>query len=408
LSIDEHGRVRWTTGSVALGAYPVTLQVRDPLGATATQAYSIQVLPDTTAPSVLLTVNPTTVPLGDLVAVQVQAVDNVGVTKLTLTVNGQPVALSPTGSYTLTAANLGTVNLVASATDASGNIGSDSDSVLVYDATDPDAPEVSLLTPTDGSDVTAPTEVIGRVVDTNLLDWTLTVEPYDFSAPPRIIGHGTDPVYDTVVGTFDPTLLENGSYRVRLTARDLGNHTNTAEHILHVSGALKLGNFRLSVTDFTVPVAGIPITIGRTYDSLRAHRDEGLGYGWQLDIKGATLRANVESPVVFGAGNYPPFAAGDRVTVNLADGSSQEYYFAPEPAGSLIGLSTQYKPVFKPVLPWNQNQLVVSQTEWLLKLGPNTFSAGTGEAYNPFDPVFGGGFELRTRAGMSDRKRLSF
>ncbi len=31
------------------------------------------------------------------------------------------------------------------------------------------------------------------------------------------------------------------------------------------------GNFSLRFTDITVPVAGIPITVTRTYDTLRAH-----------------------------------------------------------------------------------------------------------------------------------------
>jgi hypothetical protein len=32
-----------------------------------------------------------------------------------------------------------------------------------------------------------------------------------------------------------------------------------------VAGDLKLGNFRLSFTDLSIPVTGIPITLTRTY-----------------------------------------------------------------------------------------------------------------------------------------------
>ena len=42
----------------------------------------------------------------------------------------------------------------------------------------------------------------------------------------------------------------------------------TTSITVNVSGYLKLGNLDLSFTDLTVPVAGIPITITRTYNSL--------------------------------------------------------------------------------------------------------------------------------------------
>ena len=59
---------------------------------------------------------------------------------------------------------------------------------------------------------------------------------------------------------FDPTILANGPYVLRLTATDLAGSTESSEQIVNVSGNLKLGNFRLSFTDLVVPVAGIPIT----------------------------------------------------------------------------------------------------------------------------------------------------
>ena len=37
-------------------------------------------------------------------------------------------------------------------------------------------------------------------------------------------------------------------------------------------GENKPGRMRAAVKDFTVPLAGIPITIGRTYDSLERAR----------------------------------------------------------------------------------------------------------------------------------------
>jgi len=34
-----------------------------------------------------------------------------------------------------------------------------------------------------------------------------------------------------------------------------------------------------------VPVAGIPVTISRTYDTRRRHESLDLGYGWSVDYQ---------------------------------------------------------------------------------------------------------------------------
>jgi hypothetical protein len=44
-----------------------------------------------------------------------------------------------------------------------------------------------------------------------------------------------------VLGKFDPSLLENDSYRVRLSAFDRGGHISSIEDEINVAGELKLG-----------------------------------------------------------------------------------------------------------------------------------------------------------------------
>ena len=54
---------------------------------------------------------------------------------------------------------------------------------------------------------------------------------------------------------------------------------------------LKIGRFSLSFDDVTVPVAGIPIEIVRTYDS-RDRRTNDFGVGWSLDVRNVRVQKN--------------------------------------------------------------------------------------------------------------------
>src|SRR5205814_4284412 len=105
------------------------------------------------------------------------------------------------------------------------------------------------------------------------------------------IGSGIAPSVDAVLGRVDPTLLENGLYRLRLTAEDANGQISVDERVIRIDGLAKVGNFRLSFTDLSIPVTGIPITIVRTYDS-RVKTQEDFGIGWTLDVKRGFFQSN--------------------------------------------------------------------------------------------------------------------
>ena len=65
------------------------------------------------------------------------------------------------------------------------------------------------------------------------------------------------------------------------------------DRLVHVDGRLKLGNFTLAFTDLTIPVAGIPITITRTYDTSRAGDQGDFGYGWQVGFGSVDVKVDV-------------------------------------------------------------------------------------------------------------------
>ena len=157
--------------------------------------------------------------------------------------------------------------------------------------------------------------------DLNLsLTWTLTAVPQDGS-PEHQIASGTNTVLNGCLGTFDPTLLANGTYQLRLTATDEVGQTSEIDHSIQVNGNLKMGNVQMSFTDLSIPVAGIPITVTRTYDSLDAGNQDDFGYGWHLGLEAVQMKVDEyqDSPgtSLFQDDQGNDYAEGTKVYVTM-------------------------------------------------------------------------------------------
>ncbi len=175
------------------------------------------------------------------------------------------------------------LDVVATATDTSSNTAQATLQLSVIDTSDVDAPVVEITSPEYDQIITAPIDVVGTVADDNLLFYTVEIAPVVNGEFAEVF-RGTEPVIDGVLGQLDPTLLENDSYVLRLTAQDAGGNAVSTETLFNVSGAMKVGNFTLSFVDLNIPVQGIPIVIGRTYDTLHANTSGDFGYGWRLEL----------------------------------------------------------------------------------------------------------------------------
>ncbi len=163
-----------------------------------------------------------------------------------------------------------------------GQTGSALITVVAFDAADDTPPTVGIQTPGDGETVLGAVDVVGTASDANLLRYELALSP---AGEERftVIGEGSSSVSNGVLGTFDPTVLLNGFYRLRLTAFDAGGNGLIDEITVQVDGDQKVGNFTVSFTDLEIPLSGIPITVARTYDS-RDKRKGEFGVGWQLAL----------------------------------------------------------------------------------------------------------------------------
>lgn len=76
------------------------------------------------------------------------------------------------------------------------------------------------------------------------------------------------------------------SYCIRLNERE-----SSARALVRVGGQAKPGVVQLSLVDAVVPMAGIPLSVVRTYDFRDKGRGE-FGYGWRLSLLQGAVQHN--------------------------------------------------------------------------------------------------------------------
>ena len=413
MELDEFGRLRWIPTVADAGSHGVTITVTDGAGESVEQSFDVTVMADTVAPVVELrplsgyfrSGDDYLAELGSEVTFVVSATDDVGVTGLRLTVDGEAVAVDGNGLATVPFESVGAAVVSALAVDAAGNEGSAAVEFGVRDFSDETVP-VAILDDAISDDlITAPVDVLGTVTDDGDVEYVLEVAPVAGGEFVEI-GRGDTAVDGGALGVFDPSLLQNDTYVLRLTATDGGGNSSTDEVIVDVAGELKLGNFRLSFTDLEIPVSGIPITVTRTYDSLNASQRDDFGYGWRLEFRDMDLRTSVRERTAQEEllGVHSPFSDGERVYVTLPGGERTGFTFEPR-SHRLNGFlgdpnAFMYHPEF---VADDGSDLVlrVRDANLIRKAGTNEFvQNGSGVAYNPADVRFGGVYELVTQSGV--------
>lgn len=355
MAVDGSGRVTWSTTTADIGSHHVVLTVTNDQGLSASQTYDLLVGADTTAPLVSVVASEPKVNLGSDVTYTVTATDNVSVASLTLTVGGVAVPLDSHGRATVTMPKAGIQSIIATATDPAGNIGKASITVRVVDPSQTTGPKIILTAPADGTTITSPTAIVGSITSTALESYTVSYAPasqvdlndlIDSTAPFVTIASGTSPVSNATLATFDPTMLMNDRYVVRVLAQDTSGNVTAQALSVDVTGELKLGDFTRTYTDLTIPLAGIPITITRTYNTLNASTSGDFGYGWTLSTSDAQIHKTVPPNLTGTPFSNSTFKDGTRVYITNPDGKREGFTFTPYFQGFLF--LSGYHPAFTP------------------------------------------------------------
>jgi RHS repeat-associated protein len=204
------------------------------------------------------------------------------VTARTLLVNGAPVALDGAGMAVVPTTVPARFDAVCRAADAAGNQGEATGFFRALAAGDTTNPTAAITAPADGATVTGVTNVVGTANDANLARYELALARVgETNFVPFFTGRTA--VVAGVLGPLDPALFENGLYTLRLTVEDANGRTATAQITVRLQSEASVGLYRLSFLDLQVPLAGIPVTLTRVYDS-RIKTSEDFGFGWVLEV----------------------------------------------------------------------------------------------------------------------------
>ncbi len=424
ITIDaERGRIGWKTIATSdgtatpLGNRVITLSASDGR-ASVSYFFTLTVVADTVAPTVSigatdLAGNQLVAPrVGDEILLFLSLKDNVRVESRTLTFvsvtrggntvpRNEPLTLDSNHSTRLqiTSDLIGQLRFTGTATDPSGNVGTATPfELVVVDPNDIKAPIAQILGGPHFT-VSEPTPIRAKLQDESpLLNWKLELID-DETRRSSTLATGTGNVAGTAIAQLDTTLLRNGAYTLRLTAVDSGANEMIDTASVQIDGALKLGNFNVAFVDLTVPIAGVPITLTRRYDSLDAKVSGDFGYGWSLDIAKTKIEKQIDPNRLPDLSGYVPFRDGDRIFVTLPDGTKEGFTFFGKARTSFLGVVLDYVPFFIADVGIKSKLVVDSVT--LKKVGDDYLDYASGRLYNPADPTFGGSYELQLRNGSS-------
>lgn len=373
MTIDALGRMAWTPTLAQVGEHAVSVTVSDGYGGSANQGFNLTVEADTQTPRVWLSliqglINPANGDwagdLGSTVAFKVEASDNIGIASRSLRVGDQEIPLSSGGIGSLLVSEGGLFDVVATASDFSGNVSTAHRGIVFRDPNAESTVSITISSPTNMTEVLKPVDVVGSIAGTMpLTGYTvevaeLTNDAADMSvADPSLdyrtlaqvtLPAGTLALTDAVLARFDPTLLQNGGYLIRVTAYDVTGQGRQEGVGVFVGGNLKFGEFRLEFTDLTIPLAGIPITVKRIYDSREAGRRGDFGYGWSLGLQDAHLLkvGRKSRPGLFE--EEMAFTTRTRVYLTDPQGKRVGFSYVPKPATDSDG-RILVSPLFGPV-----------------------------------------------------------
>ncbi|MGH8547581.1 MAG: putative Ig domain-containing protein [Methylococcales bacterium] len=255
--------------------------------------------------------------------------------------SGNPAVAAIDATGLVTALAAGTANISARSGNVTGTV---TLTVVTANSSDQTIPTVAISAPLDGASITAPTDILGTATDANFVQYELAISPVGQNQF-TVIGGAALPIASGKLGTLDPTLLLNDLYILRLTAGDQANNTAYIEIQVQVTREQKVGNFTVAFQDLSVPMACLPITVTRVYDS-RDKQKGDFGVGWRLDVNTLRLREshqmgtgwhvdlfNVPGP--FGILIPTYFLVEDtthKVSLTLPDGHVEEFDLSPSPS----------------------------------------------------------------------------
>ena len=369
MTISAEGLVQWQPSSVQSVAVKVSVSDGHQ---TVIQTWSLTVTDQALPLTADLTVSPTSVNEGEKITLAASIQNAVEPVKVELLVDGQAVAFTSSYQLELTATGVGKHSVQLKVTDANATITKMAE-FNVKIPSDTTAPVVNLTDLTDGSIVTMPTVIKGSIEDEHLDSWRLSYKPMDMSDSWIELARGTATVDVQELATFDPTLLINGQYELRLEASDLNGLQTIANAVVTVDGDMKVGNFSISFKDLEIPVVGIPITITRTYDSRQRQKNLDFGYGWSVDYRAIKVEEDKKpglgwQSITKGSGLSKTYCTEPirerHVTVTLPTGEVEQFVAEATPHCTSLVPTLDVTLGFRAIAGTSSTLWSIARSEW--------------------------------------------
>lgn len=373
--VPSSGFITWIPTEAQIGSHPVTVQVRDAGGLTDTQSFTLEV-PANEPP--IFTSQPVTIAVAQSNYQYSAEAYDPDSTDLTFSVLSGPPGLSiGAGSglvnWTPDVSQVGTHPVTLRVVD-SGNL--DAEQSFEVEVLPPGSGggggadiEVVIHAPTPGAEIETATDIYASIVSTTGPppdSWTaeLVAEGSDAVYP---VASGTGALVNGLLGTIDPSVLANDSYR--LTIHVVRGTTSTLRWFPYtINSRRKLGEYSITVSDVSIPLAGLSLDIQRRYSTLDRSTGE-FGAGWRLAVPGKVVDSAPESPSL-------PFTGNTRVFVTRPDGTRVGFTFTPYVYSFLLPF---WAPSFTPD-PGVTDTLEVDPT-LLFNVGGSFY-----ELFNEFNP----------------------
>jgi RHS repeat-associated protein len=340
MTMGPDGRIAWTpteAGQASVKARAADAQ------SWVEQSWTITVLDAATPLDTIVQVTPDPAEPGQPITVFIAVTGAAAEPTVTATLDGVPLPLDPDGTTTFDAPDSPGEHVLVVTVDDGHDTDTTTRTIRIVDPSDTSAPTATIHAPREGDDeeilvLTAPSEVVISVADDNLQSWRLLLMERNVQAgAPIELAAGSGSVSEQAVATIDPTLLVNGQYALVLNASDASGQT--AQDIVNVSveGDMKLGHFSIAFEDINLPVAGLPVSVTRTYDTRRRHQALDFGQGWSLAYQNVRLYESRRPGFAWEftvtatgpLGLIPRYcmesALGNVVSVTLADGRVEKF-----------------------------------------------------------------------------------
>ncbi|QEH67729.1 RHS repeat-associated core domain-containing protein [Cellulosilyticum sp. WCF-2] len=248
--------------NLVIGENTITVNASDKAGNIATKNYTISCIErvDEEAPKISISLTKEQVEVGEEVTAKIQVTDNVGVQSVKVYVNDKLEMEAP-GTINFSNNEAGNIEIKVIAIDTSGNESSKTTICKVVDSRDKVNPIANISSPTVGSTISKPIDIIGTVTDeTQLKKYTLQYAP-DGTEDFITFAEGTSAKANQVLGQFNPADLPKGIYQIKLIAEDMGG--NTAGIIVKyiVGDIINKEPILAVMTSTTVANVGTPVTV---------------------------------------------------------------------------------------------------------------------------------------------------